>query len=221
MRRMNAPDTATLTLAEFAELADVTPRTVRYYVQQSLLPSPGSGPKARYGRQHLTRIRLIKQLQKHDVPLSKIRSVLESLDDAGVEQLLDARTAAPDQFGLAAGPAGRSASSLAAPAVDYIRGVLEGRSGLPAPPASFASLPLSRQAQRHVAHGLAESGPAPPPAPTTPATTPPNKARSQWERLPLSPDVELHIRRPLSRHQIKQVDRLIHLATKLFEEDTP
>jgi hypothetical protein len=33
--------------------------------------------------------------------------------------------------------------------------------------------------------------------------------------------VELHIRRPLSRHQIKQVDRLIHIATELFEEDTP
>ncbi|MDQ3448669.1 MAG: helix-turn-helix domain-containing protein, partial [Chloroflexota bacterium] len=172
-----------------------------------------SGPRARYGHQHLTRIRLIKQLQKHDVPLSKIRSVLESLDDAGVEQLLNAKRAAPDQ----------------SPAVDYIRGVLEGGPpGLPAPVARFASMPLARHAQDPVARGLAESGPAPPPdsatpAPATPApaTQPPHKNRSQWERLPLSPDVELHIRRPLSRHQIKQIDRLIHIATELFEEDTP
>ena len=199
-------DTATMTLAELATLADVTPRTVRYYVQQSLLPSPGSGPRARYGRPHLTRIRLIKRLQKQDVPLAKIRSALESLDDAGVERLLSTLQAEPDQETFQLGPA------MSAPAVEYIRGVLEGRSSLPATPARFASLPLGR----HLPH-VAESNPsAPPPGPPSAQMT-----RSQWERLPLSSDVELHIRRPLSRHQNKQVDRLITFATELFEEDTP
>ena len=198
-------DTATMTLAELATLADVTPRTVRYYVQQSLLPSPGSGPRARYGRPHLTRIRLIKRLQKQDVPLARIRSALESLDDAGVERLLSTLQAEPDQETFQLGAA------MSAPAVEYIRGVLEGRSSLPATPARFASLPLGR----HLPH-VAESNPsAPPPA------RPPQLSRSQWERLPLSPDVELHIRRPLSRHQNKQVDRLVTFATELFEEDTP
>ncbi|MDQ3491759.1 MAG: MerR family transcriptional regulator, partial [Chloroflexota bacterium] len=69
---MSRHETATLTLSELAEQGDVTARTVRYYVQAGLLPSPGSGPKARYGRQHLMRIRLIKQLQRRDIPLAKI-----------------------------------------------------------------------------------------------------------------------------------------------------
>lgn len=192
---MRPNDTATMTLAELATMADVTPRTVRYYVQQSLLPSPGSGPRARYGRPHLTRIRLIKRLQKQDVPLAKIRSALESLDDAGVERLLSTLRAEPGRETSQLG------ASMSAPAVEYIRGVLEGRS----------SVPLGR----HLPH-VAESNPsAPPPA------RPPQLTRSQWERLPLSPDVELHIRRPMSRHQNKQVDRLITFAIKLFEEDTP
>ena len=37
-------------LQELADLADVTPRTIRYYIVQGLLPSPeGAGPAARYG----------------------------------------------------------------------------------------------------------------------------------------------------------------------------
>jgi len=191
-----------MSLGELATLADVTPRTVRYYVQQSLLPSPGSGPRARYGRPHLTRIRLIKRLQKQDVPLAKIRSALESLDDAGVERLLTTLQAEPDHTD-------QLRAAMSTPAVDYIRGVLGGRSSLPAPPPRFASAPSASPVPGAASFSVPAHAP------------PPQLTRSQWERLPLSPDVELHIRRPLSRHQIKQVDRLIHLATKLFQEDAP
>jgi hypothetical protein len=45
--------------------------------------------------------------------------------------------------------------------------------------------------------------------------------RSQWDRVALSPDVELHIRRPLGRTQQKQVDRLVAIARELLEEDRP
>jgi hypothetical protein len=45
--------------------------------------------------------------------------------------------------------------------------------------------------------------------------------RSQWERIVLAPDVELHIRRPLARAQNKQVDRLVTIARELLEEDRP
>jgi predicted transcriptional regulator len=43
--------------------------------------------------------------------------------------------------------------------------------------------------------------------------------RSQWERVVLHPDVELHIRTPLTRHHNKRVERLIALARQLFEEE--
>jgi hypothetical protein len=51
--------------------------------------------------------------------------------------------------------------------------------------------------------------------------TPAQPDRSQWERVALSPDVELHIRRPLSRDHNRRVDRLISIARQLLEEDTP
>jgi hypothetical protein len=43
--------------------------------------------------------------------------------------------------------------------------------------------------------------------------------RSQWERIALAPDVELHIRRPLTRAQQKGIDRLVTIARELLEED--
>jgi DNA-binding transcriptional MerR regulator len=43
--------------------------------------------------------------------------------------------------------------------------------------------------------------------------------RSQWERITLAPDIELHLRRPLSRGVNKKVDRLLDVARDIFEED--
>jgi DNA-binding transcriptional MerR regulator len=69
-------------LADLARLADVTPRTVRYYVAQGLLPSPeAAGPATRYGEGHLARLRLIKRLQRDHLPLAEIRARLERMGD--------------------------------------------------------------------------------------------------------------------------------------------
>ena len=45
--------------------------------------------------------------------------------------------------------------------------------------------------------------------------------RSQWDRISLAPDVELHIRRPLSRLQNRRVERLLAVARDILEEDQP
>ena len=55
--------------------------------------------------------------------------------------------------------------------------------------------------------------------PAKPTTTEPISDRSQWDRVRLTPDIELHIRRPLSRLQNKRVDRLIAIARELLEEN--
>ncbi len=65
------------TLQDLADLAEVTPRTIRYYVAQGLLPSPDRvGPGALYGPGHLARLRLIRRLQREHLPLAEIRSRL-------------------------------------------------------------------------------------------------------------------------------------------------
>jgi DNA-binding transcriptional MerR regulator len=48
----------------------------------------------------------------------------------------------------------------------------------------------------------------------------PAAERSQWERIVLSADVELHVRRPSSRGQNRRVDRLIEQARDIFKEDS-
>ena len=61
-------------LQGLADAADVTPRTVRYYIAQGLMPSPGRlGANTRYGREHLERLRLIRSLQDEGLPLAEIR----------------------------------------------------------------------------------------------------------------------------------------------------
>jgi DNA-binding transcriptional MerR regulator len=176
-----------LSLKQLADAAGVTPRTVRYYVSEGLLPSPERGPQARYDPAHLARLRLIRQLQRNHLPLAEIRRRLTQLSDADVSDLL------------------RSEPPVKDSAIEYVRAALAeptrfamGRP-TPSPAASFA---------RRIA---AEPTPA--------ASTEPD--RSHWERVSLSPEVELHIRRPLTRGQNQAVSRLIDQAREILEEETP
>ena len=51
----------------------------------------------------------------------------------------------------------------------------------------------------------------------------PNKGgslvRSQWDRFALAPDVELHVRRPVSREENRRIERLLDAARDVFKED--
>jgi DNA-binding transcriptional MerR regulator len=42
--------------------------------------------------------------------------------------------------------------------------------------------------------------------------------RSQWDRIVLTPDVELHVRRPLTREGNKQLERLLEEARRILKE---
>ena len=65
-------------LGELADAAGVSPRTVRYYIAQGLLPSPGRlGAGTRYGTEQLDRLQLIRHLQDQGLSLAEIRDRLE------------------------------------------------------------------------------------------------------------------------------------------------
>ena len=64
-----------LSIQDLADLADVSRRTVRYYVQEGLLPAPlGVGRGRHYGRAHLERLLQVKALQASGRTLDDIRS---------------------------------------------------------------------------------------------------------------------------------------------------
>lgn len=227
------PETRLFSLAELADEADVTPRTIRYYIAQGLLPPPvGAGPTTRYPAGHLGRLRLVRELQRQHLPLAEIRARLEHLTDDEVAAL----TASFERRPAATPPPGS--------AVDYIRSLLEPSAALPSlqtarprlaiqPPAAEAPAPMPRLP-------MARSAGPPPPAPAPPARAPigvreavagyadgpagpdgtrlAQPGRSQWERITLAPDIELHVRRPLSRIHNRAVERLVGYARKLLEE---
>lgn len=252
-------------LADLARVTGVTPRTVRYYIVQGLLPGANdAGPGAWYDERHLARLRLIRELQRQHLPLAEIRARLAGLTDFEVAGLL------ADQAGSAEVPAES--------ALDYIRGLLGtqrrntpsllmpvdasgsalGPASTPARPgqlmrtrvsgpevvsdaasAARAAVPLRRAMvvgaiTDHRAtpdapatpttpastEAPAAATPAPPAAPAGPGTRSAAE-RSQWDRIALTDDIELHVRRPLSRLDNKRVERLITIARQVLGEEQP
>jgi DNA-binding transcriptional MerR regulator len=137
-------------ITELARLSGLTVRTVRYYLQQRLLPSSGlRGPGARYDAGHLARLQLIRRLQAEHLPLAEIRRRLE------------AGATTQDRHA----PGGRLHPQVVPPA--------------------------------------AEAG-----------------GRSHWERITLGPDIELHVRRPLSRADNRGVEHLLEAARRILGAPT-
>ncbi len=230
-----SPTDRPYTLTEIASIAGVTPRTVRYYVAQGLLPSPGEGGRGpHYDDTHLARLRLVRELQKRHLPLAEIRRRLTAMSDAEVTVALEAKGEA-DQTE-------RPASS----ALDYIRAVLgEGSQVGEAPvvdaaSATFAtglampSMPsIGREEPGEPTASGAPTGSIPTPGALLkrtdlgfrtdarpPADAAPTSERSQWDRIALTPDIELHVRRPLGRLDNRRVERLISIARQILKEET-
>jgi len=68
-----------LDITAVADAAGVTPRTVRYYQAEGLLPAPERmGRRVAYGPEHLARLRQIAELQERGLRLESIREVLQA-----------------------------------------------------------------------------------------------------------------------------------------------
>ena len=208
----------TYDLNELAEAAGVTTRTIRYYVSQGLLPSPATrGPGTRYDRGHLDRLQLIKRRQRQHLPLAEIRRQLESLDDAGVRELLISAPESPkpsNALSYVRELLGKEFEAAAAPAPMPTM----------SPPARSLAESLTSVFRRSLttAASVTKSGQdaqaQPEPAPSA-APSPRQPGRSTWERVALSQNVELHVRRPLTREQNRQVDHLLDAARTIFAEE--
>jgi DNA-binding transcriptional MerR regulator len=103
-----------MTISELADQAGVTERTIRYYVEQGVLPPPERGRPAEYTDEHVRRLALVRRLKEQYLPLEEIRDMMQRLSLAQVEDLLAQHPAAP-------AAARREALE---PAADYIAGVL-------------------------------------------------------------------------------------------------
>ena len=140
------------TIGQLAELAGVTPRTIRYYTAEGLLPRPDTrGQYALYGEEHLLRLQLIAQLKETYLPLGEIKARIENLDDEQIRTLLDEHRESP------APPAS---------AADYLAQV---RARQPAPQSARH---LAERAESYAAAEKPALGLRPPAAPAPPAPAP-------------------------------------------------
>lgn len=126
-----------MTIQELARAAGVTTRTIRYYVEQGVLPPPERGRPAEYTEEHMRRLDLIRRLKEQYLPLEEIRDMLQRLSPEEVERLAEQYT-----------PRAEEREQGLSSAADYIASVLgrgaareELKRSAPLPPPSPSAPP--------------------------------------------------------------------------------
>lgn len=210
-----------MTLGQLTEAADVSVRTVRYYIAEGLLPPPaGAGPQSAYTLGHLNRLRLIQRLKERYLPLKEIRRRLAGLEDDEVRSLLEVSEDTSSVIDLE--------KSLWEPSLAEARTYLEmldERSLYRTEPLPFqgptaTAPPAASTPAPPAASSLARSRP-PRPSGVFPARRPaedsqPELGQELWRRIPLGDEAELVISdRVYARHR-ERVDWLVRWARKVF-----
>jgi DNA-binding transcriptional MerR regulator len=186
-------------IGELARLSGVSVRTIRYYLEEGLLPTPRvQGKYSVYDEEYTDRIQLIRYLKNAYLPLREIRRLLENLEGREVKEMLG-RYERGEYVQMSSNvevysPDGQSA-------VDYINNVLKKQ-------------PLRERSEpSRAAQGKA---PAPPRQPAPSFSAKAHGTGSTWRRVVIAPGVELHIDEALFQGASEQVDNLLLFARKLF-----
>jgi len=189
---------------QLARQANVSVRTIRYYINEGLLPSPEvRGRYSYYDESYLLRIRLIKRLQDAFLPLKEIRLQMEALDIAEIKNLLvekDEKVIPGSEIPhleYNVLPGIKETSSAA----EYITRILEARPVVP-----------GRLGQ--TGHRQLQAAPS---APLTAKQVLKGADRNDtWRRVEIIPGIELHIKDALYKKHFNMIDRLIEFTRNLF-----
>lgn len=189
-----------LWISELADLTGVSTRTIRYYIEEGLLPQPEiRGKYAVFNDDYLIRLKLIKYLKDAYLPLKEIRKRLDMLMVPEMRDLLTRFEQDPVRAlaELDIYPADKPVSA-----------------GLPAPMMDSAQDYIS-QVLHKKAVGLNEERSSFN-APAAPAPVKVNFSQESWQRVELAPGIELNIRQPQPPARHSQINELIELARKIF-----
>ena len=219
------PESQHMSLAELTEAADVSVRTVRYYIGEGLLPPPeGAGPGSAYTMGHLDRLRLIQRLKAAYLPLKEIRRRLSGLGDEDVRALLaeDGQRAALGEEEAMYDPSlagARQYLSLLESGARYRTEPMD--LTLPTAPARAAAMPSPAESRLELAVEPARSR-GPRAAGVFRASQAPERPEEEsgrgglWHRIPIGDEAELVIsERVYGRHR-DRVDWLVRWARKVF-----
>jgi DNA-binding transcriptional MerR regulator len=189
-----------LWISELADLTGVSTRTIRYYIEEGLLPQPEiRGKYAVFNDDYLIRLKLIKYLKDAYLPLKEIRKRLDTLMVPEMRDLLTRFEQDPSRAlaELDVFPADKT-NPASAPqpakesAQDYISQVMQRNS--------------PRLREEHISFN----------APSAPVAVKYNYSQESWQRVELAPGIELNIRQPQPGARRSQISELIEFARKLF-----
>jgi DNA-binding transcriptional MerR regulator len=188
---MHANKHEQFTIEDLARRSGLSVRTVRYYIQQGLLPGPDTAGKyASYSQRHLDHLRMVQRLKGLHLPLKQIQHLIANMSREDMHQLLHMQ----DKMALKKLSIKEETHGIdgISSAVDYIEG-LAGR-------------------QARVKH-IAESPPA---YAQTHQGLPQSQQPERWSKIRLAEGVELSVREQESRALRDEINQLIAAARTIF-----
>jgi len=193
------------TLEDLEKLSGLPMRTLRFYIQEGLLPGPDTrGKFSRYSQEHLDYLALIQRLKDLHLPLQQIKQLLDSMSPEDMFQALNSQDEFRPIFQSSALLDGeplqkRSASSSA---LEYIRNIQTTRNEL--------GVSEPRQEIKTSAAQIYSSLPE-----TEKRFSLKSSTGESWKRVTLGEDVELMVREPMDRDKEQMVDE-IRMAVRRY-----
>ena len=200
-----------LTLEELVSQSGLPVRTVRFYMQEGLLPGPESrGKNARYTRGHLERLELIQRFKDLYLPLQQIRNLINNMSPEEISSLLQGQ----DRLR-------KSLSNFTSEKRNPPRSPVDGQSALD----YIRSLENQQAKIREISDDYQSVSPKlSPSAPTKPELrqdrySPAHRPAPQtWQRVSIRDGIELNVRYPINPGDEKKIDQLLVFVHQLFEQ---
>lgn len=225
-------DEARYGIAELAEEAGVSVRTVRYYIAEGLLPpAVTAGARSYYTREHLDRLRAIGRMKDAYLPLREIRRHLAAMDEEAIRAI--AAESAEEESAALPGSAEPPMTARAmeerdaAPPASEPSAFTAGREDARPSQAARRMLrePRPSSASEYIARVLGRSAGRPPAAPRVPlapapaprdhAAQAPTEAAA-WRRIRIGDDAELLIREDAYHRRRDKIEWLVDWARKVL-----
>ena len=191
---------------ELAKKAEVSVRTIRFYIDEGLLPPPPvQGRYAVYSDAYLERLELIRLLKERFLPLKEIRARLSGLSEEDVQAAIaQEQEAAVEQESRPGGEGQNEGGKTDSSALDYVSRLLK-------------SQPVSRPQAVQMSPPAPMQASSPPPLREVRSPAPVYMGSEEvWERIRLAPGVELHIQKPVDRGMQEKLQKLIEHARRIF-----
>lgn len=198
--------TEELLIHQLAARAGVSVRTIRYYIEEGLLPQPSyQGKYSYYTLNYLDRLELIRRLKDSYLPLREIREIMNSLNDGDVRKRLTELSLPGPKFSAQQMPA-QPSTKPAAKALQYIDRLMEDQS-------KYRMKGTVDQTQP----SFTTQKEAPPPSKISlPDFSSALPEEESWQRISLAPGVELHLHKPIDSATQIQIQQIVDFAKRVF-----